>query len=290
MKKEFVKTQMKVKDNLVNVVRVGEVDYISLTDLARYKNPLTPGDVIIKWMSNKSSFDFYCLWEELSNPNFKLAESREFKNDAGNNSFTMSPSRWINSTNSKGFISKRGKYDGGTFAHPDIALEFASWIDSAFKLYLIKEFERLKQNESYQSKINWSVRRELTKTNYKIHTDSIKENIIPTLTEKQKIYVYANEADILNVALFGMTAKEWKDKNPTLDGNMRDYANILQLVILVNIENLNAQMIKDGLNQKQRIEKLNNIAKEQYDILCDSSGIKKIEQLDTNLTNYKSLS
>lgn len=290
MKKEFVKTQMKVKDNLVNVVRVGEVDYISLTDLARYKNPLTPGDVIIKWMSNKSSFDFYCLWEELSNPNFKLAESREFKNDSATQSFTMSPSRWIKETGAIGFISKRGKYDGGTFAHPDIALEFASWIDSAFKLYLIKEFERLKQNESYQSKINWSVRRELTKTNYKIHTDSIKENIIPTLTEKQKIYVYANEADILNVALFGMTAKEWKDKNPTLDSNMRDYANILQLVIFVNIENLNAQMIKDGLNQKQRIEKLNNIAKEQYDILCDSSGIKKIEQLDTNLTNYKSLS
>ena len=241
-------------------------------------------------MSNKSSFDFYCLWEELSNPNFKLAESREFKNDSATQSFTMSPSRWIKETGAIGFISKRGKYDGGTFAHPDIALEFASWIDSAFKLYLIKEFERLKQNESYQSKINWSVRRELTKTNYKIHTDSIKENIIPTLTEKQKIYVYANEADILNVALFGMTAKEWKDKNPTLDGNMRDYANILQLVILVNIENLNAQMIKDGLNQKQRIEKLNNIAKEQYDILCDSSGIKKIEQLDTNLTNYKRLS
>ena len=187
MKNEIIKAQMKVKDNLVNVMRVGDVDYISLTDLARYKNSLTPGDVIIKWMSNKSSFDFYCLWEELSNPNFKLAESREFKID-----------------------------------------------------------------------------------------------IVPTLTEKQKLYVYANEADILNVALFGMTAKEWKDNNPTLDGNMRDYANILQLVILVNLKNLNAQMIKEGLEQKERLEKLNIIAKEQYSILQNNNGIKKIEKLNNN--------
>ena len=282
MSKELIKTQMKVKNNLVSVIRIGNVDYISLTDLARYKNPLTPGDVIIKWMSNKSSFDFYCLWEELSNPNFKLAESREFKNDSATQSFTMSPSRWIKETNAIGFISKRGKYDGGTFAHPDIALEFASWIDSAFKLHLIKEFERLKQNESYQNKIDWSVRRELAKTNYRIHTDSIKENIIPTLTEKQKLYVYANEADILNVALFGMTAKEWKDKNPTLYGNMRDYANILQLVILSNLENLNSEMIAEGIDQKIRLEKLNTIAKKQYSILQNSNGIKKIEMLDDN--------
>jgi len=280
MNKEIIKAQMKVKDNLVSVMRVGNIDYISLTDLARYKNALTPGDVIIKWMSNKSSFDFYCLWEELSNPNFKLAESREFKNDSATQSFTMSPSRWIKETNAIGFVSKRGKYDGGTFAHPDIALEFASWIDSAFKLHLIKEFERLKQNESYQNKINWSVRRELAKTNYRIHTDSIKENLVPTLTEMQKQFIYANEADILNVSLFGMTAKEWKEKNPTLDGNMRDYANILQLVILVNLENLNAQMIKDGLKQKERLEKLNTIAKEQYMILYDSNNIERIELLD----------
>ena len=186
MKKENIKTEMIVKDTSIKVMRVGEVDYISLTDLARYKNPLTPGDVIIKWMSNKSSFDFYCLWEELSNTKFKLAESREFKLDSSNQSFTMSPSRWIKETNAIGFVSKRGKYDGGTFAHPDIALEFASWIDSAFKLYLIKEFERLKENECYQNKISWSIRRELAKTNYRIHTDSIKENLIPTLTENQK--------------------------------------------------------------------------------------------------------
>ena len=287
MKKEIIKTQMKVKENLVSVMRVGVIDYISLTDLARYKNHLTPGDVIIKWMSNKSSFDFYCLWEELSNPNFKLAKSREFKNDSATQSFTMSPSRWIKETNAIGFVSKRGKYDGGTFAHPDIALEFASWIDSAFKLYLIKEFERLKQNESYQSKIDWSVRRELAKTNYKIHTDSIKQNIIPTLTEKQKLYVYANEADILNVALFGMTAKEWKDKNSNLDGNMRDYADILQLVILSNLENLNSEMIAQGIEQKIRLEKLNEIAKKQYSILQDSEGIRNIEALEEN--NFKVL-
>ena len=280
MEKDIIKTQMKVKDNLVNVMRVRDIDYISLTDLARYKNPLNPGDVIIKWMSNKSSFDFYCLWEELSNSNFKLAESREFKIDSATQSFTMSPSRWIKETNAIGFISKRGKYEGGTFAHPDIALEFASWIDPAFKLYLIKEFERLKQNESYQNKINWSIRRELAKTNYRIHTDSIKENLVPTLTQEQKLYVYANEADILNVALFGMTAKEWKHNNPKLDGNMRDYANILQLVILSNLENLNAEMIEQGLEQNQRLEKLNKIAQKQYIILQNSSGIQKIDNLN----------
>lgn len=284
IKKEVIKIQMKVKDNLVNIMKVENTDYISLTDLARYKNPLTPGDVIIKWMSNKSSFDFYCLWEELSNPNFKLAESREFKTDSATQSFTMSPSRWIKETNAIGFISKRGKYNGGTFAHPDIALEFASWIDTAFKLHLIKEFERLKQNESYQNKINWSIRRELAKTNYKIHTASIKENIIPALTEKQKLYAYANEADLLNVALFGMTAKEWKAKNTHLEGNMRDYANILQLIILSNLENLNAEMIEQGIEQKVRLDQLNAIAKKQYTILQDNTNIKQIATLDED--NY----
>lgn len=192
----------------------------------------------------------------------------------------MTPKRWINSTNAIGIISKQGRYNSGTFAHPDIAFEFASWISAAFKLYLVQEFERLKQNESYQNKINWSVRRELAKTNYRIHTDSIKENLIPSLTEKQKQYVYANEADMINVALFGMTAKEWKDKNPNLDGNMRDYANILQLVILSNLENLNAEMIEQGLEQSKRLERLNIIAKKQYLTLQDSNGIKKIESLD----------
>ena len=277
---EKIITKMHVKDNLVKVMRVNGVDYISLTDLARYKNPNNPGDVIIKWMSNKSSFDFYSLWEELFNDNFKLAEFREFKNDAANNSFTMSPSRWISFTNSKGFISKRGKYDGGTFAHPDIALEFASWIDPAFKLYLIKEFERLKHNETYQERIEWSVRRSLSKTNYRIHTDSIKENIVPTLTDKQKLFIYANEADVINVALFGMTAKEWRENNPDKEGNIRDYTDILHLVVLSNLEVLNASMIENNISQKDRLEKLNKTARRQINILANDGNVIGITKLD----------
>ena len=277
---EKIITKMHVKDNLVKVMRFNGVDYISLTDIGRYKNPNNPGDVIIKWMSNKSSFDFYSLWEELFNDNFKLAEFREFKNDAANNSFTMSPSRWISFTNSKGFISKRGKYDGGTFAHPDIALEFASWIDPAFKLYLIKEFERLKHNETYQERIEWSVRRSLSKTNYRIHTDSIKENIVPTLTDKQKLFIYANEADVINVALFGMTAKEWRENNPDKEGNIRDYTDILHLVVLSNLEVLNASMIENNISQKDRLEKLNKTARRQINILANDGNIVGITKLD----------
>ena len=283
MKHQNIKTPMKVKNNLVNVMRIGKEDYISLTDLARYKNENAPGDVIIKWMSNKSSFDFYCLWEELFNDNFKLAESREFKIDSATQSFTMSPSRWISKTNAIGFVSKRGKYNGGTFAHPDIALEFASWIDSAFKLYLIKEFERLKKEEAYRNKGEWSVRRELSKTNYIIHTDSIKEFIVPTLTEKQKQYIYANEADVLNVALFGMTAKEWRDNNPNLAGNIRDNTDILHLVVLANLENLNAEMITNGICQSERIIKLNNIAKRQLELLKNSNSVRRLEKMDEKL-------
>lgn len=280
MKNNIIKTQMKVKDNLVSVMRVGNIDYISLTDLARYKNSENPGDVVIKWMSNKSSFDFYCLWEELFNEDFKLAESSEFKNDSAHQSFTMSPSRWIAITNAKGFITKRGKYDGGTFAHPDIALEFASWIDTAFKLYLIQEFERLKYNENYQNEIEWSVRRSLSKTNYKIHTDSIKENIVPKLTKKQKQFVYANEADVINVALFGMTAKEWRDNNPNLNGNIRDYTDMLHLVVLSNLEVLNASMIENNISQGERLEKLNKTAERELEILINDKNIIGISQLD----------
>ena len=283
MKKEIITTQMNVNDNLVGVIRVGDVDYISLTDLAKFKNDRYPANVIIHWLSNKDTALYIGLWEELNNEKFNLTEYREIKiNEIGTSSYTMSPKQWIQRTNAIGLISKGGKYSIGTYAHPDLAFEFASWLNVEFKLYLIREFERLKKNESYQNKIEWSVRRELAKTNYRIHTDSIKVNLVPTLTEKQKQFIYANEADILNVALFGMTAKEWKDKNPTLAGNMRDYANILQLVILVNLENLNAQMIKDGLNQKDRLEKLNIIAKEQYIILHDSNSIEKIKNLEKN--------
>ncbi len=264
------------------VMRVGDVDYISLTDLAKYQNSIDPSGVIRNWMSNKNSFYFYNLWEELHNENFNSVESHRIKIDeVGYNRFTMTPNRWKKEFNAIGIIPSRGKYSVGTFAHPDIAFEFASWLNVEFKLYLITEFERLKQNEGYQNKIEWSVRRELAKTNYRIHTDSIKGNIIPTLTEKQKQYVYANEADILNVALFGMTAKEWKDKNSNLEGNMRDYANILQLVILVNLENLNAEMIEQGIEQSKRLYRLNQIAKKQFDILQGTAGIKKIENLDT---------
>lgn len=275
-----ITTKISVKDNLIGVIRLGNKDYISLTDLARYKNEINPGDVIIKWMSNKSSFDFYCLWEELFNEDFKLAESCEFKNDSANQSFTMSPSRWISMTNAKGFISKRGKYDGGTFAHPDIALEFASWIDPAFKLYLIQEFERLKYNESYQSEIEWSVRRSLSKTNYRIHTDSIKENIVPKLTDTQKMFVYANEADVINVALFGMTAKEWREKNPNLNGNIRDYTDIIHLVVLSNLEVLNASMIDNNISQKERLEKLNQTARKELEILVNDKNIIGITESD----------
>ena len=281
MSKELIQTQMNVNNRQVRVMRVDNIDYISLTDLAKYQNENDPSGVIRNWMSNKNSFDFYNLWEELHNENFNSVESHRIKIDeVGYNRFTMTPNRWKKEFNAIGIIPSSGKYSVGTFAHPDIAFEFASWLNVEFKLYLITEFERLKQNESYQNKIEWSVRRELAKTNYRIHTDSIKENIVPTLTEKQKLFVYANEADILNVALFGMTAKEWKDKNPTLDGNMRDYANILQLVILSNLENLNSEMITQGLEQKVRLERLNNIAKKQYNILQDSKGIKKIEALE----------
>ena len=279
MKNEITMT-MNVNNNLVSVVNIKGIDYISLTDLARYKNPTNPGDVIIKWMSNKSSFDFYSLWEELSNEHFKLAEFREFKNDSATQSFTMSPSRWIKETNAKGMISKRGKYGGGTFAHPDIALEFASWIDPAFKLYLIREFERLKHKESYQQKVEWSVRRSLAKTNYRIHTDSIKENIVPKLTEQQKTFVYANEADIINVALFGMTAKEWRENNPELEGNIRDYANVLYLIVLSNLEVLNANMIEEGISQKERLEKLNIIARKQLCLLVEDHNIMGISRYD----------
>ena len=194
----------------------------------------------------------------------------------------MSPSQWCTRVNAKGLTYSKGKYSIGTFAHSDIALEFASWIDNLFKLYLIKEFKRLKYNESYQEKIEWSVRRSLSKTNYRIHTDSIKENIVPKLTEKQKKYVYANEADVINVALFGMTAKEWRDKNPDLDGNIRDYTDIVHLVVLSNLEVLNASMIENNVNQKQRLEKLNLTARKELELLISDKNIIDIEQLDTN--------
>lgn len=278
---EKIITKMHVKDNLVKVMRVNGVDYISLTDLASYINPNDPSGVIRNWMSTRNSFSFYSLWEELNNPDFNSVKSHGIKIDeVPYNRFTMTPNRWKKEFNAIGIIPSSGKYSKGTFAHPDIALEFASWIDPAFKLYLIKEFERLKYNETYQERIEWSVRRSLSKTNYRIHTDSIKENIVPTLTDKQKLFIYANEADVINVALFGMTAKEWRENNPDKEGNIRDYTDILHLVVLSNLEVLNASMIENNISQKDRLEKLNKTARRQINILANDSNVIGITKLD----------
>lgn len=274
-------TKMHVKDNLVKVMIVNGVDYISLTDLASYINPNDPSGVIRNWMSTRNSFSFYSLWEELNNPDFNSVKSHGIKIDeVPYNRFTMTPNRWKKEFNAIGIIPSSGKYSKGTFAHPDIALEFASWIDPAFKLYLIKEFERLKHNETYQERIEWSVRRSLSKTNYRIHTDSIKENIVPTLTDKQKLFIYANEADVINVALFGMTAKEWRENNPDKEGNIRDYTDILHLVVLSNLEVLNASMIENNISQKDRLEQLNKTARRQINILANDGNIVGITKLD----------
>lgn len=277
---EKITTIMNVNENQIRVMRIDNEDYISLTDLARYKNSDDPSDVIKKWLSNYDTVEFLGLWEELSNENFNSAEFRRIKSEAPKKSFTMTPSRWCTEVNAIGMTYSKGKYSIGTFAHSDIALEFASWIDNLFKIYLIKEFKRLKYNESYQQKIEWSVRRSLSKTNYRIHTNSIKENIVPKLTEKQKQFVYSNEADIINVALFGMTAKEWRDNNPNLEGNIRDYADILHLIVLSNLEVLNASMIDNNISQSERLEKLNTTARKELGILSKDKSLFDIEKLD----------
>lgn len=273
-------TIMNVNENDIRVMRIEEEDYISLTDLAKYKNPLDPSDVIKKWLSNYDTIEFLGLWEKLSNTDFNSAEFSRIINEAPKKSFVMTPSQWCTKVNAKGITYSKGKYSIGTFAHSDIALEFASWIDNLFKLYLIKEFKRLKYNESYQNKIEWSVRRSLSKTNYRIHTDSIKQNIVPKLTAKQKQFIYADEADIINVALFGMTAKEWREQNPNLEGNIRDYTDILHLVVLSNLEVLNASMIENNINQEERLEKLNNVARKELQILIKDKNIMEIKKLD----------
>ena len=272
---------MLVKENKIHVIRINNQEYISLTDLARSVNADSPADVVKNWLRNKETISFLGVWEELNNKNFKLVEFDQFKNEAGRNAFTMSPQKWIKNTNAIGIVSKSGKYGGGTFAHSDIAFEFASWISPEFKLYLIKEFERLKRSESYQYKINWSASRILSKANYKIHTDAIKNNIIPKLvTENQKKFAYPNEADLLNVALFGKTAKQWREENPNLKGNMRDYADIKQLLVLCNIENINAEMINEKIPQNIRLEKLNNIAIRQMKILENDNSIEQLKKLE----------
>ena len=279
MKENLIKTEMNVKNEKISVMRNGNEEYISLTDLAKYANPTDPSGVIRNWMSNKNSFEFYSLWEELNNENFNSVESHRIKiEEVGYNRFTMTPSRWKKDFNAIGIIPSSGKYSAGTFAHSDIALEFASWLSPEFKLYLIKEFERLKRNEAYQEKIDWNASRILSKANYKIHTDAIKKSIVPNLvTDNQKKHAYSTEADLLNVALFGMTAKEWKDKNSRLKGNQRDNADIRQLLVLCNLETINATMINDKIAQPTRLEKLNKIAIEQLKILENYENLTKLK-------------
>ena len=283
MKKDLVTAEIIVKENKVGILRVGNVNYISLTDLAKYQNSSDPSFTVKNWLRRINTIDYIGLWEEIHNQDFNLVEFDQIKTEYGRNSFAMSPTQWIKRTNAIGIISKGGRYSIGTYAHPDIAFEFASWLSPEFKLYLITEFERLKVKEARENKIEWSVTRELSKANYLIHTNSIKEYIVPILTEKQKQYVYANEADVINVALFGMTAKEWRDRIPNLSGNIRDYTDILHLVVLVNLENLNADMISEGIPQSKRLEKLNNTARKQLELLKDNNNIKNIENIDNRL-------
>ena len=239
-------------------------------------------------MRNKDVISYLGLWEQLNNENFKGGEFATFKNEAGSNKFKMSPQKWIRETNAIGIISKSGRYDGGTFAHPDIAFEFASWLSPEFKLYVIQEFQRLKKNEAYQNKIDWHANRVLTAVNYLVHTDAIKNFIIPTLTEKQKKIVYANEADVLNVDLFGMTAKEWRTNNPDIadKGNIRDYTDLLHLVILNNLENINAELIEIGMAQSERLIKLNKMAKRQMELLKNNKSFNNLEYIE-NKVNEK---
>ena len=288
MKNNLIQTEIDVNNNKIRVMRINDVDYISLTDLAKYSNPENPANVIIHWMSNKGTFDYIGLWEQLNNDNFNFTEFSEIKNkEVGYASFTLSPKRWIDRTNAIGIYSKGGKYSLGTFAHPDIAFEFASWLSPEFKLYLIKEFERLKKNEYYQYKVEWNANRILSKVNYVVHTDAIKNFIVPTLTEEQKRFVYAEEADVLNVALFGMTAKEWRENNHELakNGNMRDYTDLLHLVILSNLETINASLISDNISQSERLIKLNNNARMQMEALKNNKNIKDLELLENQIND-----
>ncbi len=250
-------------------------DFISLTDIAKLKDSDNPRYIIQNWLRNRNTIEFLGVWESLYNPSFNRVEFDAFRSQAGLNSFVMTPQKWVESTRAIGIISKAGRY-GGTYAHKEIAFEFASWISVEFKLYLVKEFERLKTEEMKQ--LGWDIKRNLAKINYRIHTDAIKENLIPPeLSAKQVSMVYASEADVLNMALFGMTAKQWRDSHPELKGNIRDYANVSQLVCLSNLENLNAVFISEGMSQAERLAKLNAIAISQMEILTQDHRIEALE-------------
>ncbi len=253
-------------------------EFISLTDIAKYKSD-EPNDVIKNWMRSRDTVEFLGLWETLHNPNFKPVEFDGFRKQAGLNAFTLSPTKWIESVNAIGIISKAGRY-GGTYAHSDIAFEFASWISAEFKLYIIKDYKRLKNDENSKLSLNWNLNRELSKINYKIHTDAIKENLIPPeLTQAQKSFTYANEADMLNVALFGMTAKEWRELNPDKSGNIRDYATLNQLLVLANMESYNAILINQSIPQQERLILIRDLVVKQLEATdkLTLSGLKQLE-------------
>ena len=253
-------------------------DYISLTDIARYKNVHEPKDVVKNWLRVRDTIEFLGLWETIHNPNFKGVEFDSFRKEAGTNAFTLSPQRWIENTNAIGIVSKSGR-GGGTFAHPDIAMEFASWISAEFKLYLIQDYKRLKSDENSRLSLGWNLNREISKINYKIHTDAIKEYLLKDLTNEQLSYKYASEADMLNVALFNKRAKQWREENPDLKGNMRDYASLNELLVLANMESYNAVLIGKGMDQKERMIELRKLARTQLMSIekLNNTGIKSLE-------------
>lgn len=274
--KSEIKNKILVQNTEVSIKQHKKVDFISLTDIAKAKNPNEPKDVVKNWLRSKTTIEFLGLWEQINNPNFKGVEFDTFKNDAGSNSFTMSPTKWIESTNAIGVISTAGRY-GGTFAHRDIAFEFASWISAEFKLFLIKEFQRLKEDEIQSKSLEWDLSRSLSKINYQIHTDAIKEHLIPRAIQKHDGFLYATEADLLNVALFGITAKEWRAINKDKEGNIRDYASVEQLIVLSNLESINAELIKQGLTQGERLLRLNETAISQMNSLLNNSRVRKLK-------------
>lgn len=254
-------------------------EYISITDIAKYKNPEDPNGAIANWMRNRNTIEYLGIWEQLFNPNFNPLEFEGFLHQAGANAFTLSPSKWIETTNAIGLEVKIGR-GGGTFAHKDIAFKFAAWISAEFELYVIKDYQRLKNDENSRLSLNWNLNREVAKLNYKIHTDAIKTNLVPPeLTKEQVNNVYANEADVLNVALFGMTAKQWRDSNPKLKGNIRDYASLTQLLVLSNMESYNAILIEQNKEQSERIVLLHDLAINQMSIM-ESIETNKLPLID----------
>lgn len=265
-----------VQNTVVTLTSINNLDYISLTDIARARNPDEPKDVVKNWLRNRSTIEYLGLWEKINNPEFKGVEFDSFISQAGANSFTLSPSKWIDATGAIGIKSTAGR-NGGTFAHKDIAFEFASWVSAEFKLYLIKEFQRLKEEESARLELGWDLKRSLARINYRIHTDAIKENIIPQSIPKQNVgLIYASEADVLNVALFGTTAKDWREHNQNKEGNIRDYATVEQLVVLSNLESLNAVLIRQGVQQYERLTALNEVAITQLRSLAQHRSVKKL--------------